>query len=243
MTLRALIADDESPARLRVGELLADAGDVEVVAEAVTGRKALEMIRQFRPDLLFLDVEMPDPRGVDLLRELAPDTRPCTVFVTAHEHHALDAFALRAIDYLLKPFSADRFHQALQRAREFLAAQGGRGNWLRRLLVRDGATSVVVPVEQIVCIESDNNYVVVHASGRRFMLRRTLGSFAADLDPDHFIRTGRTHIVNLRFVSAIEAVATDLHQVVLQNGARVPLTIGVREIHARLERGAASGNL
>lgn len=237
MNLRAIIADDEAPARFRVRELLADAGDIEVVAEVANGRQALDVIREQRPDLIFLDVQMPPPSGVALLRELAPECRPCTIFITAHEDHALEAFALRAVDYLLKPFSAERFHEALGRARELIAATSGRGSRLRRLLVRDGSTSIVVPVEQIRFIESANNYVVVHTSNRRFVLRRTLGSFEADLDPEHFVRTGRTNIVNLQFIRAIECATPDEHVLILEEDIRIPLTIGVRELQARLERG------
>jgi two-component system, LytTR family, response regulator len=237
MNLRAIIADDEAPARFRVRELLADAGDVEIIAEVVNGRQALDAIRQQRPDLVFLDVQMPAPSGIALLQELAPECRPCAIFITAHEDHAVEAFALRAVDYLLKPFSVERFHEALGRARESIAATSGRGSWLRRLLVRDGTTSIVVPVAQIKFIESANNYVVVHTSGKRFVLRRTLGSFEADLDPEHFVRTGRTNIVNLQFVRAIECVTPDDHTLVLEDGIRIPLTIGVRELQARLERG------
>lgn len=237
MNLRAIIADDEAPARFRVRELLADAGDVEILGEVANGRQALEAIRQQRPDLMFLDVQMPPPSGVELLQELAPECRPCTIFITAHEGHALDAFALRAVDYLLKPFTAERFHEAVGRAREFIATTSGRGKWLRRLLVRDGATSVVVPVEQIKFIESANNYVVVHTAERRFVLRRTLGSFEADLNPEHFIRTSRSNIVNLGFVRTIESVTVDEHLLLLDGGIRIPLTIGVRELQDRLERG------
>jgi two-component system LytT family response regulator len=237
MNLRAIIADDEAPARFRVRELLADAGDVEILAEVTNGRQALEAIRQQRPDLIFLDVQMPPPSGVALLKELAPECRPCTIFITAHEGHALQAFELRAVDFLLKPFSAERFHEALNRAREHIATTSSRGNWLRRLLVRDGSTSIVVPVEQIVFIESANNYVVVQTSARRLTLRRTLASFEADLDPNHFVRTSRTNIINLQFVRAIEAVTAEENSVILEGNVRIPLTIGVRELQARLERG------
>lgn len=238
MNLRALIADDEPPARFRVRELLTDAGDVEILGEAGNGRDTLSLLRQHRPELLLLDVQMPAPTGVELLRELPPEQRPCTIFVTAYENHALPAFDLRAVDYLLKPFSAERFHEALGRAREAVARSAGRGRWLRRLLVREGTTSTVIPVEQIAYLESDNNYVIVHAFNKRFMLRRTLGGFADNLDPAQFIRTGRAHIVNLQSVRAIEAVI-DAHSVILHNGVRLPLTIGVREIQSRLERGVS----
>lgn len=236
MNIRAIIADDEAPARFRIRELLADAGDVEVLTEAINGRDALSLIRQHRPDLVFLDIQMPSPTGIDLLREIAPESRPFTIFITAHENHALRAFELRAVDYLLKPFSAERFHEALGRVREVIAGTTGRGNWLRRLLVREGTTSTVIPVEQIAYIEADNNYVIVHALNKKFILRRTLGSFADDLDPAHFIRTSRGHIVNLQSVRAIEAVI-DAHSIILHSGVRIPLTLGVREIQARLERG------
>lgn len=236
MNLRAIIADDEAPARFRIRELLADAGDVEVLHEANNGRETLGLIRQHRPDLVFLDVQMPPPTGTDLLREIAPETRPCTVFVTAYESHALQAFDLRAVDYLLKPFTAERFHEALGRARDFVTNTAGRGKWLRRLLVREGTTSTVIPVDQIAYLESDDNYVIVHALNKRFILRRTLGSFAHELDPAHFLRTSRAHIVNLQAVRAIEAVINS-HSIILHNSVRIPLTIGVREIQSRLERG------
>jgi two-component system, LytTR family, response regulator len=241
MNLRAIIADDEGPARFRVRELLADAGDVEIIGDAGTGKDTLEMLRLHRPDLLFLDVQMPPPTGVALLRELAPECRPCTIFLTAYEDHAVDAFALRAVDYLLKPFTAERFHEALGRAREFVRATTGRTTRLRRLLVRDGSSSVVIPVGDIKLIESANNYVVVHVvTGKRFVLRRTLGSFEADLDPEHFFRTARTSIVNLHFVRAVKSEGGDDHEVILEGGVRAPLTMGIRELQTRLERGAGA---
>lgn len=237
MTIRALIADDEPPARFRIRELLADAADVAIVAETANGRETLEAVRQHKPDLMFLDVQMPPPNGVALLRELAPESRPCTIFTTAHDDHALDAFALRAIDYLLKPFTGERFHDALARAREFLAANGDKPARLRRLLARDGQSYTVVPVDEIKLIESANNYVVIHTLGKRVVLRRTMASLEEDLDPAQFIRVNRAAIVNLQFVRMIECVAADEHVIVLEGGARVALNRGVRELQARLERG------
>lgn len=236
--IRALIADDEPPARFRVRELLAAAGDVEIIAETTSGRDTLDALHRLRPELLFLDVQMPPPSGVALLRELAPAARPCTIFTTAHEDHALDAFALRAVDYLLKPFTGERFHDALARARDHLALGARRPAHVRRLLAREGNSYTVVPAEDIRLIESANNYVVVHAAGKRFVLRRTLASLEEDLDPAQFVRVNRAAIVNLQFVRAIEGVAADEHVIVLEGGARVPLLRGVRELQARIERGA-----
>lgn len=238
MTIRALIADDEPPARFRIRELLADAPDVAIVAETTSGRETLEAVRQHKPNLMFLDVQMPPPNGVALLRELALENRPCTIFTTAHDDHALDAFALRAIDYLLKPFTGERFHDALARAREFLATSSDKPARLRRLLARDGQSYTVVPVEEIKLIESANNYVVIHTLGKRVVIRRTMASLEEDLDPAHFIRVNRAAIVNLQFVRSIECVAVDEHVIVLEGGARVTLNRGVRELQARLERGS-----
>ena len=240
MSIRAIIADDEPPARFRISELLADAGDVEIVAEVATGHEALKAIRDHQPDLVFLDVQMPSPTGVALLRELAPECRPCTIFTTAHQEHALDAFSLRATDYLLKPFSGERFHEALNRAREFIATRG-KSDRLRRLLVRDGQTYTVVPVEQITHIEAADNYVIVHTASARFVLRRTLSTLAADLDPAHFVRVNRATIVNLHFVRAIKTVGADEHHLLLGNGSTVSFNRSVRELQAQLERGTRSG--
>lgn len=236
--IRVLIADDEPPARFRVRELLAGMGDVEIIAETTSGRDTLKALREQRPDLLFLDVQMPPPSGVTLLRELAPDARPCTIFTTAHEDHALDAFALRAVDYLLKPFTGERFHDALSRAREFLEMTATRRPAkLRRLLAREGNSYSIVPTDEIRLIESANNYVVVHTAEKREVLRRTMASLEEDLDPAQFVRVNRAAIVNLLFVRAIEGVAAEEHVLLLEGGLRVPLSRGVRELQARIERG------
>lgn len=240
MILRAVIADDEPPARFRVRELLADAADIEVVAEAATGRETLSAIREYRPNLLFLDVQMPAPSGVALLRELAPASRPWTIFITAHEHHALDAFALRAIDYLLKPFPAARFHEAVERVREQLAIDAGSGSGEKaprpgRLVARDGKIHTVVPVDDIRFIEAANNYVVLHTTGKRVLMRRTMASLEAELDPRQFMRVNRATIVSLQFVRSIESLADDDHCVVLEGGDKFALNRGLRDLQARLE--------
>lgn len=252
MKIRALIADDEPLARARVRTLASREADIELVGEAGDGETALRLIGELRPDLLFLDIEMPPPSGLDVLRAARDIWLPRVIFTTAHAKHAVDAFEADALDYLLKPYSADRFAAAVARARERLsalraseekaeagdplaAALDRRPAPVTRLLVKTGERYVVVRADDIRWIEAAANYVVLHTPDGNSVLRRTLAALEAELDPAKFFRASRSAIVRLDEVREIRQAEAGEHVVILRDGSRVPLTRGLRELQERLQ--------
>jgi two-component system, LytTR family, response regulator len=249
MTIRAVIVDDEPLARRRIRSLLAEAGDVEVVAECANGRKAIQAIEASPPDLLFLDIQRPEVDGFDVLREIGVGRVPVVIFVTAYDQFALRAFEAHALDYLLKPFDDERFEAALQRARERIRQQQGgdldgrlrallqdvRGDrgYLRRLVVPTGPRSVFVRTEEIDWIEAERNYIRLHVAGRTHLLRENLSRIESALDPAAFCRIHRSTIVNVDRIQAVESLFGGEYLVVLHDGTR--LTSGRsyrRNLHA-----------
>ncbi|HOC55059.1 MAG TPA: response regulator transcription factor [Verrucomicrobiota bacterium] len=251
MRIRILIVDDETLARARVRKALADETDVEIVGECADGPTALEFIQDHHPDLVFLDVQMPEVSGFDVLRALPSEKWPAVIFVTAHDHYALEAFEVHAVDYLLKPFKESRFRQAMQHVRQhlenrdnsetnhrfqlWLQAQEQNSGYPTRLTVRSGERSVFIAVDEVDYIEADSNYAILHVGATNHVLRETLTSLEARLSPKTFLRVNRSAIVNLRRVKAVQPAMRGDHVVVLQNGKELPLTCGVREIQHRLE--------
>lgn len=240
MSVRVLIVDDEAPARRKVRSHLAGTPGVEVVGEAASGPEAVEAIRSLRPDLVFLDVQMPGMTGFEVIAAVGPEAMPAVVFVTAFDEFALDAFEVQAVDYLMKPFHAERFRQALARALERIArrepAPASLARLLegllrkapreaQRLLARDGERLFFIPLREIVRVSADGNYVKVHtAKGQRHHLRETLASLEARLDPERFARIHRSEIVNVDFVAEIQPFFHGDYTVVLKNGEEVRLS-------------------
>lgn len=250
MKLRVVIVDDEELARERVRSLLARAEDVEVVAECASGPEAIEVIAREKPDLVFLDIQMPEMDGFEVLQALG-DELPAVIFVTAFDRYAVRAFEVHALDYLLKPFKPARLEAALERARKTLR-DGDAGETARRILslleerraeaptyvtrlaVRQGDRIRFIKVADVDWIEASGNYVVIHAGGEHPTLRETLGALEARLSPKRFFRVSRSALVNLERVLEVRPVGRDEHVVVLKSGVRVPLTRGVRELQERL---------
>jgi two-component system LytT family response regulator len=246
-TLRAVIVEDEPPARALLREYLGKHADVEIVGECADGFDAVKRIGELRPDLVFLDIQMPRLTGFEVLELLEPG--PAVVFVTAYDEHALRAFEVNAVDYLLKPFGRERLAEALVRVRERLhaAAAGGApagpaaaqlaaaarapGRFADRILLRDGAQVHVLPVERVDLIEAQDDYVAIHAEGRMHLRTQTLSELAATLDPQRFVRVHRSYVVNLERIERLEAYTKDSRVVVLQGGREVPVS---RSGYARL---------
>lgn len=237
-TCRVLIVDDEPLARVSVRTLLQREADVSIIGECTDGPSAVEAIRAERPDLVFLDVQMPGLDGFGVIREVGPDRMPVTVFVTAFDTFAVRAFEARALDYLVKPFSDERFAAALARAREqrhaqqlaqLLADRVAAGTYMSHLLVPTGTRTMVVPVETIDWIGADDYYAVLHVGPRTHLLRQTLTTLATELDPKRFVRVHRSAIVNLRFVRALEKSRDGGTALVLADGATVPVSRMGRE--------------
>lgn len=237
--IRALIVDDERSSRRAIAVQLEAMDAVEVVGEAANGRAAVELTRKTRPDLVFLDVQMPGMDGFGVIEELGPNALPHIVFVTAHDEFALKAFEVNAVDYLLKPVDDRRLTRAVDRVRRQAAdperalgdsgvrrllehTVGGRppGPHKARLLVKQQQAYVFVPVEAIEWIEAEGNYARLHADGGDYLVRSSLTDLDEDLDPSVFLRIHRSAIVNLNRVRSIQPHGSD-YQVVLASGRHV----------------------
>ena len=229
MTLRALIVDDEMLARRLLREYLRPHADIEVIGESENGEDALRQLDACGPDLVFLDIQMPRLSGLEVL-ELS-GRRSGVIFTTAYDEHAIKAFELHAVDYLLKPFSQARFDAALARARQLQAvanaqalAADARGGPLQRLLIRDREQVQVIAVELIECLEAQGDYLGVHAQGRCQLKLQKISEIETQLDAKQFIRVHRSWIVNLAHVVAIERHGSEGHGARMAGGRLVPVS-------------------
>jgi two-component system, LytTR family, response regulator len=249
MKIRALIVDDEPLARQRIRLLASDERDIEIIGECSNGADAVMAIKRDPPDLLFLDVQMPEMDGFETLEKLPRERLPLVVFTTAYDKHAVRAFETHALDYLLKPFQPGRFKTAVIRAREHLANQkessAARGlldllaarqsssavpsiaNFLTRLTIKTGDKVVVIKTGDIDSLESAGNYVAVNIGKESHILRETLNALEKQLDPDKFLRVSRSAIVNLDRVKELQPMFKGEHIIVLQNGKRLAMTRGL----------------
>ncbi len=241
--LRALIVDDEDLARILVREYLAAHRDIEIVAECDNGLDAVKQIDALAPDLVFLDIQMPGLTGLEVLD--ATGRRSGVIFTTAYDEHAINAFELRAVDYLLKPFSKPRFDDALARARMLLAHAAPpaavdalvaqRVGPLERLLIRDRGKLHVVAIEKIDCIESQGDYLAVHAEGKCYLKAQRISEIEGQLDGKTFLRVHRSFIINLAQLQAIERHGAEGHAARLRDGRRVPVSrSGYERLRARV---------
>jgi two-component system LytT family response regulator len=237
MKLRALIADDEPLARERMRFLLSRLDGVEVAGECRNGREVLQELKQNRPDVLFLDIQMPGMSGLELMEQIGPAQMPVTVFVTAHHHYAVQAFEVHALDYLTKPVEAERLQATLVRVRERVASQtalltqeqlksvlAGLERGRRRLLVHNGASDSFVNIDEIEWIEAADYYACLHVGRKSFMLRETIKQLAKTLDPRKFVRIHRSVIVNVDQVSEIFREGQSEGAVVLKTGHRLRMS-------------------
>jgi two-component system LytT family response regulator len=233
MMLRALLVDDESLARDRLGRLLQRHPDVEVVGEAADGLEAISRIDELRPDLVFLDIQMPEMDGLDLAASM-PDGGPAIVFVTAFDAHAIRAFELAAVDYLLKPIAPDRLRASLERVRRSNAAARGAAEAVlsrledrpRRMAVRCGAKYVVFDSERVAAVLAQDHYATIFVDDRELLSDESLDKLMAKLDARHFLRVHRGAILNVRLVRELQQEG-DRKYVALVTGAaeaRVPVS-------------------
>jgi len=255
--IRAVIVDDEALARDAIRLRLTTEPDIEVVGEAADGADAVELIRTLQPDLLFLDVQMPVMDGFEVIEHVSSDHLPIVVFVTAHDRYALKAFETHALDYLLKPFTASRFHAAIDRARIEVAKAGdhethqrlirllddrrlaresrpqkepGAGDgYLARLAVKHNQRIALVRVADIDWIESSANYAHLHTQGRSYVVRMTMGELERRLDPACFVRIHRSTIVQLDRIMDIVAAWHGDFDVTLQDGTVLRLSRNYRD--------------
>jgi two-component system LytT family response regulator len=231
---RAVIVDDEELARSVLREYLADHPDIEVAAECANGFDAVKVVTELKPDILFLDIQMPKLNGFEVLELIEPG--PAVVFVTAYDQYALRAFEVHAADYLLKPFSPERFAEALDHARErirsgasvvlskLVAESRERRKPLDRILVRDGTKIHVIPVEKLDYIEAQDDYVCLKSGGKEYLKQETLGELEALLDPGRFIRIHRSYILNIERLVRLELYAKDSRVAILTDGTRLQVS-------------------
>ncbi len=233
-SFRVLIVDDESPARTRIADLLRRDPEVSGILEADNGATAVEMIRQQAPDLVFLDVQMPELDGLGVVASVGAERMPLTIFVTAYDRHALDAFEANALDYLLKPFSDERHEAALARAKARLrdrdaSAFGERllrlssrhaEPYLDRFVLKSQATIRFLNVADVEWIEATGVYVTLHAGATQWLYRAALGALAAALDPRRFVRVHRSTVVNVDAIDRLEPASHGEFEIVLKSGSR-----------------------
>ena len=237
MPFKTLIVDDEPLAREGLRILLSNDPDIAEIAEAKDGRDAVIAIRDMQPDLVFLDVQMPEMDGFSVVREIGAERMPAVVFVTAHDEYAIQAFEINAIDYLLKPVTSRRFHEALRRAKLRLGSQPAREEsrqilslletiasprrHITRLAVRSAGKTVFVDVEDIQWVKAAENYVELHAASKVHLLHVTLNTLEKSLDPASFMRIHRSLIVNVKCIKELQPAFHGEYVITLQNGTQL----------------------
>jgi two-component system LytT family response regulator len=234
--IRTLIVDDEALARERLRSLLSREDEVELVGECAGGAEAVQEIQRLQPDLVFLDIQMPEVDGFDVVAQVGPENCPAIVFATAYDEFALRAFETSAIDYLLKPVSADRLRKTLARANaRALGPPGerfgvsipalvdvpGRGGWRDRLSVRVGSRFEIVRTEDLLWVEAADNYVRLHTRKGSYLYRATMSEIGTLLEPARFLRIHRSHIVNVNVVRFIDPWGIGEYQFVLEDGSKL----------------------
>ena len=250
--VRALIADDEPLARERLRTLLATESWIEVVGEAVGGTETIAAIQKLRPDLVFLDVQMPGATGFEVIEAIGPDRMPFVVFVTAYDQYALRAFDVHAVDYLLKPFDKDRFYSGLAKVRQQIERRSEGelerrllelvqdlrpANRMERFVIKSGGRVFFVRAEDIDWIEAAGNYVKLHVGTEAHLFRETMNALEARLNSDTFYRIHRSHIVNIERVRELQPWFNGEYVVFLKDGTRLTLSRGYREkLQERLGR-------
>ncbi len=233
--LRLLIVDDEPLIRAGIRHGLSANDGIEIIGECDCGALAIETILSERPDLVLLDVQMPDCTGIDVIREVGPERMPAVIFVTAYDQYAVSAFELNAVDYLLKPFDDDRLQAAIRRARERISGQRDTAvaeqlralletkerKWPERLAFRNGDGFSLVPVDAVDWIESANNYVVLHCGAKNHIMGETLTKLESTLSPEKFLRIHRCRIVNVSRIASVRPFLSGTYQLELNNGTRL----------------------
>jgi two-component system LytT family response regulator len=254
--VRVLVVDDEPLARMRIEDVLSGIEGAQVVGTATNGIEAIEQIRALKPDLVFLDVQMPGKTGVDVVREIGPDRMPPTIFVTAFDQFAVQAFDVAAVDYLVKPFDDERLEAAFERARSRLALEGlGQlkekllavlqsptdagtqpalahpltPEYLQRVAVESRGKIQSIPVDQIDYIVQSGPYAELHSNGRRHLIREAMQTLEERLDPNRFMRIHRSMIVRLDLVEALHRGTGGDYEVQLKGGTRVRVSRSRRE--------------
>jgi len=232
--LRTVIVDDEEPARQVLREYLSALSGIQVIAECANGFDAVKVINEQRPDLVFLDIQMPKLNGFEVLELL--DDPPVVVFATAYDRYALKAFEVHAVDYLLKPFTNGRLTEAIEHARNRLrtraplsahalaASARPQGTLIERVLVKSGSRVHVIPVEQIDYVEAQDDYIAIHTGGTKHLKQQRLTELEEDLDNARYVRIHRSFILNIDRIARIELYAKDSRVAILKDGTKLPIS-------------------
>jgi len=260
--IRVIIADDEPPARQQVREFLGGETDIAIVAECDSGTDTAHQVRELQPDLLFMDIRMPGMSGIEVLRAVGSTRVPYTIFITAYAHYAVEAFAVEALDYLVKPLQQSRFHAAVTRARRFLERDANLSRradfpavehyiaqleknltWRDRIAVKIGRSTHLLPQADIVFIEADGDYVSIHTQdGRQARSRESIAAIEARLHSGYFARIHRSLIANMRCVKELRSNKRGGYVLVMSDGSRLSCSVLYQEnIAAFLEQGASDG--
>jgi two-component system, LytTR family, response regulator len=232
-TLRAIIVDDEELARHVLHELIDAHPDIEIVAECANGFEAVKAVTDLKPDLLFLDIQMPKLDGFEVLELIGTDL--AIVFCTAYDQYALRAFEVHAVDYLLKPFGAERFEAALTRARQRMGEQKRvpvelatqartPGQFSDRIVLRDGSDVHIIPITKLDYAEAQDDYVALASEGKKRLKQQTITSLEQSLDPGRFLRVHRSYILNIERLKKLEPYGKDSHVAILTDGTRLPVS-------------------
>ena len=248
--IRVVIVDDEELARQVLREFLSSHAEIELVAECANGFEAVKAAAEQKPDLFLLDIQMPRLDGFEVLELIGDDA--AVIFVTAHDEHAIRAFEVHAVDYLLKPVSKERFEAALLRAKdrlhgrvapariradELAAAARPPAQYVERIPIRDGARVFILPVAKLDYAEAQDDYVALAADGRKHLKQQTLASLEGVLDPMHFLRIHRSYVVNVERIVKVEPYGKDSHVAVLRDGTHLPVSrAGYARLRAFLDR-------
>lgn len=231
--IKALIVDDEDLARLVLRELIQTHPEIDVAAECANGFEAVKAVAEHKPDLIFLDVQMPKLSGFDVLELIGTDT--AVIFVTAYDQFAMRAFEVHAVDYLLKPIGRERFEAALERAKsrigeklppaaDLAAAARAPKQFLERIVVRDGTRVTLIPIRKLDYAEAQDDYVALASEGKKHLKQQTIASLETCLDPEQFVRIHRSYVVNFEKVVRIEPYGKDSRVAILADGTRLPVS-------------------
>lgn len=245
MKIKALIVDDEPIARDRVRRMLREESDIEIVGESGNGKEAVTFINENKPDLVFLDIQMPEMTGFEALQEINPNKTPAIIFVTAYDQYAIQAFDVHAIDYLLKPFNRERFKRAIERAREqvekattgkidqrlasLLADLTNSKKYLERLVVKSVGRVFFLRTDEVDWIEAAGNYAKLHVGREGHLIRETMNGLEAKLNPDKFLRIHRSTLVNIDRIKELNPLFSGDYTVMLKNGTELTLSRNYRD--------------
>ncbi|HLA94842.1 MAG TPA: LytTR family DNA-binding domain-containing protein [Pyrinomonadaceae bacterium] len=245
MSIKTLIVDDEPLARERVKRFLRDEGDIELIGECGNGVDAVAAIKEKKPDLVFLDIQMPEKNGFEVIKSLNGKSLPTVIFVTAYDQYALQAFDVHALDYLLKPFTRERIHRAVSRAREqienrrignlderlvsLIADLKSEKKYLERLVVKSVGRVFFLKIDEIDWIEAAGNYVKLHVGRESHMIRETMNGIEAKLDPDKFLRIHRSTVVHIDRIKELQPMFSGDYAVILRDGGELALSRNYRE--------------